>query len=150
MEAVKVSGYGKRVFKSPAELETAWEEYKDYCDNYTVRTHEFSQRNSEFVTKELKKSISYTIEGFCVFVKLSRVAFYETYANSAKYSYIVARMREECETDVRAKFEAGHIPTQLAALWMSKFGYSAKTENRQEIVEPVKLILERGNADGTD
>jgi hypothetical protein len=143
-------GYGKRTFKTAEDLEAAWSEYKDYCDNYTVRTHEFSQKNAEFVTTELKKSISYTIEGFCVYVKLARKAFYDTYASSARYSHIVERMREECETDVRIKFEAGHIPHQLSALWMSKFGYSTKSENRQEVVEPVKLILERGNANGTD
>ena len=36
-------------------------------------------------------------------------------------------MREECEIDARRKFETGMIPSQLAGLWMSNYGYSTKT-----------------------
>ena len=56
-----------RKFKTAKALGTAWETYKEYCDNQIVLTHEFSSKNSEFVSKELKRSITYTIEGFCVF-----------------------------------------------------------------------------------
>jgi hypothetical protein len=37
-------------------------------------------------------------------------------------------MREECEVDIRMKFELGIIDSRLAPLWMSRYGYSAKTE----------------------
>ena len=118
----------KRFFKSPKDMEEKWEEYKQYCDNQIVLTHEFSQKNSEFVSENLKKKITYTIEGFCVYVKIARSRFYETYTNDEKYKDIVTRMKEECEIDARAKFETGQIPTQLAGLWMSKHGYTNKTE----------------------
>ena len=121
----------RRRFESPEDLEAAWEEYKEHCNNQAVLTHDFSSKNSEFVSKVLQRAITYTIEGFCVFAGISRVQFYETYANGKdEFANIVVRMREECEIDARAKFELGVIPTQLAGLWMSKHGYSLKTDNQ--------------------
>lgn len=115
--------------KSPEEMERLWEEYKEVCDNQEVLTHEFSSKNSEFVSKELKRSITYTIEGFCVYMKISRQAFYEYYTSKKRYVDIVTRIREECEADARRKFELQMIPSQLAGLWMSKYGYTTKVEN---------------------
>ena len=118
-----------RKFKSVQELESKWEEYKIKCDNVNVLTHEFSAKNSEFVSGELKRCVTYTIEGFCVFAGIARKAFYDTYDSDKRFSHIVTRMREECETDAREKFELGLIPSNLAALWMSKHGYNIKTDN---------------------
>ena len=42
--------------------------------------------------------------------------------------FIVTRMKEECEVDAREKFELQVIPSQLAGLWMSKYGYTTKTD----------------------
>lgn len=120
---------GKRLrFKTPEELEETWEMYKDDCDSQMVLTHDFSSKNSEFVSKELKRSITYTIEGFCVFAGIPRSAFYDTYAERKRYSDIVTRMKEECEVDARKKFELQVIPSQLAGLWMSKYGYTTKQD----------------------
>lgn len=113
-------------FKSIEELEYAWEEYKAWCDNQLVLKHDFSSKNSEFVSKELRYSITYTIEGFCVYIGISRASFYTSYATKKRYSDTVTRMKEECEIDARRKFETGMIPTQLAGLWMSNHGYSTK------------------------
>lgn len=128
-----------RKFNSAKQLEEAWEAYKVNCDNKMVLTHEFSSKNSEFVSKELRRSITYTIEGFCVFSGISRAAFYERYASDGKYADIVTRIKEECEVDARSKFELGVIPTQLAGLWMSRHGYSAKTEANVDL-EPVVIL----------
>lgn len=117
-----------RKIKSVKALEEAWEEFKDYCDNQIVLSHEFSAKNSEFVSAELKRSITYTIEGFCAYIGMNRQAFYATYFEDEKFCDIVTRMKEECELDARRKFETGMIPTQLAGLWMSKYGYSTKTD----------------------
>lgn len=113
---------------SKKKMEELWEQYKDNCDNQMVLTHDFSSKNSEFISKELKRSITYTIEGFCVFAGISRQAFYEYYAKNEKYVDIVTRMREECEVDARKKFELQVIPPQLAGLWMSRYGYSTKQD----------------------
>lgn len=118
-----------RKIKSVKALEEAWEEFKDYCDNQNVLVHEFSAKNSEFVSAELKRSITYTIEGFCVYIGIGRQNFYATYAKDERFQDIVTRMKEECELDARRKLETGMIPTQLAGLWMSKYGYTTKTDN---------------------
>lgn len=115
--------------KTPEEMEQLWEEYKADCDNQEVLTHDFSSKNSEFVSAKLKRSITYTIEGFCVFVGIPRSLFYDTYSMKKRYSDIVTRIREECEVDARKKFELQVIPSQLAGLWMSKYGYTTKVEN---------------------
>ena len=122
-----------RKFKSAKQLEETWEEYKEYCDNQVVLTHDFSSKNSEFVSKELKRSITYTIEGFCVYAGISRESFYEHYAGNDRYTDIVTRMKEECEVDARKKFELQLIPSQLAGLWMSKHGYTTKVEQKADV-----------------
>ena len=128
-----------RKFKSVKALEEAWEAYKDWCNNQMVLTHDFSSKNSEFVSKELKRCVTYTIEGFCVFAGLARQDFYATYADDEKFCDIVTRMREECEVDARMKFEIGAIPSQLAGLWMSRHGYSTKTDSTVTGAVPVVI-----------
>ena len=130
-----------RKIKSVKALEEAWEEYKDKCDNKKVVAHEFSAKNSEFVTDVLRRSITYTIEGFCVFIGLARSKFYETYAEDERYRDTVTRMREECEVDARTKFETGQIPTQLAGLWMSNYGYTTKTEAKANVTGTQQVVI---------
>lgn len=120
-------GRSKKI-ASLKKMQELWEEYKVDCDNQMVLTHDFSSKNSEFVSKELKRSTTYTIEGFCVFAGISRQAFYKNYASDDKYVDMVTRMREECEVDARKKFEIQAIPSQLAGLWMSRYGYSIKQD----------------------
>ena len=117
-----------RKFRSPKQLEEAWKNYKADCDNRFVMVHEFSSRNSEFVSAELKRTVTYTIEGFCRWVGLPRQDFYSTYDSDERYRDIVTRIREECEVDAREKFELGEIPPQLAGLWMSKYGYTTRQD----------------------
>ena len=128
-----------RKFKTVKQLEEAWEAYKTDCNNQMVLTHDFSSKNSEFVSKELKRSITYTIEGFCVFAGISRAAFYERYADNERYADIVTRMKEECEVDARKKFELGVIDSRLAGLWMSKHGYTTKSDTNIDL-EPVVIM----------
>lgn len=117
-----------RKFTSVKQFEEAWEDYKDDCNNQMVLTHDFSSKNSEFVSKELRRSVTYTIEGFCVFIGIARSKFYETYGEDERFRDTVTRIREECEIDARKKFELQVIPSQLAGLWMSNYGYTTKTD----------------------
>lgn len=115
-----------RKFKSAKALSDAWSEYKAWCDGRKAMTHGFSAKNSEFVSRNLQRSVTYTIEGFCAHVGISRQSFYETYA--VQFPDTFTRMREECEVDSRMKFELGIIDSRLAPLWMSRYGYNAKVE----------------------
>jgi len=133
-----------RKFGSVKALEEIWQEYKEYCNNQMVLTHDFSSKNSEFVSKELKRSITYTIEGFCVFANISRSKFYEDYANNDKFRDTVTRMKEECEVDARKKFELQVIPSQLAGLWMSNYGYSTKAEVEADADMDLNIKIDYG------
>ena len=129
-----------RKFKTAKALAEAWEQYKAWCNDQKVLTHDFSAKNSEFVSAELKRSVTYTIEGFCVYAGIARSNFYETYAEDDRYRDIVTRMREECEVDARMKFELGVIDTRLAPLWMGRHGYSTKQETEQADGGGVQII----------
>lgn len=128
-----------RKFRTSKALEAKWEEYKEKCNNRVVLTHDFSSKNSEFVSAELRRSVTYTIEGFCVFSGISRQSFYDYYAEDERFADIVTRMKEECEIDAREKFELGVIPSQLAGLWMSKYGYTTKQDVIAEVKPSEKL-----------
>jgi hypothetical protein len=132
-----------RKIKSPKGLAQLWEEYKAFCNNQSVLTHDFSAKNSEFVSKELKRSVTYTIEGFCVYAGLSRSAFYKNYADNPAYVDIARRMKEECEVDARMKFELSVIPPQLAALWMGKHGYKIPKETTEDFYTKDITVLEK-------
>lgn len=139
-----------RKIASVKALEEKWEEYKAYCDNQTVLTHEFSARNSEFISKELKRSITYTIEGFCVFIGISRQSFYDYYRDNEKFADMVTRMREECEIDARKKFELQVIPSQLAGLWMSHYGYTTKAEESINGDMDLNITVDYGDDEEVD
>jgi len=128
-----------RRFKSVKALEDAWEEYKAWCNSQTVLTHAFDPKSARFISRELKHGVTYTVEGFCVWAGLARSNFYETYAEDERFRDIVTRMKEECEIDARMKFELGVIDPRLAALWMSKHGYSTKTESNVSGAVPVVI-----------
>ncbi len=128
-------------------MEAAWEAYKADCDNKMVLTHDFSSKNSEFVSKELKRSVTYTVEGFCVYAGISRSKFYEDYADNEQFRDMVTRIREECEVDAREKFELGVIPSQLAGLWMSRHGYSTKQDTNVSGSVPVVISGDDGLED---
>ena len=129
-----------RTFKTPKALEKAWEDYKIWCDTQQTLTHEFSQKNACFVSRELTRRVTHTIEGFCVWVGLSRQAFYDTYSDDPQFLDTVTRMREECEVDARMKFELGEIDPRLAALWMGNYGYSTKNEAAVTSTTSVQII----------
>lgn len=141
-----------RKIASAKKLAEKWAEYKDYCDNRKVLVHDFSSKNSEFVSAELKKSVTYTIEGFCVFIGLSRQGFYDYYDKDERFVDIVTRIREECETDAREKFELGVIPSQLAGLWMSKYGYSTRQDVNAKVDTSQKLsdIMDQIGGEGLE
>ena len=121
-----------RKIKSARQMEQAWEDYKACCDHRMIVTHEFSQKEAIFVSARLLRRTTYTIEGFCVFLKIARSKFYENYADDPAFGDVVTRIREECEVDTRLKLETGEIPTQLSGLLLSKYGYTTKVDTGAE------------------
>ena len=136
-----------RKIKSPDELEQKWNEYKSYCDNYTVERTEFSQRGERFITATIKKPITYTIIGFCRYLNISRVCFNDTYGNDPDYTSMITRVRDEVQDDARVKFESGVIDSKLANLWLGKYKDTyvmptVATDNKQdEILAKITEVL---------
>ena len=131
------------------ELWEKWQEFKEKCDNNTINNkvntiNKVTEGKKTTTVKQdhkqsVRSPISYTIEGFCVFLGITRQAFYETYCKEntenlseedKEYLDIVELIKEESEVDTRAKFETGQINSRLAPLWMSKYGYSQKCESK--------------------
>ena len=139
-----------RKIQSVAKLRELWEAYKCECDNQVALRHEFSQKKGEFVSAELGRSVTYTIEGFCLFLDISRQTFYNHYANNDQYIDMVTRIREECEVDARKKFELELIPTNIAGLWMSRYGYGAKPDDTKESDACEDWIEAAAETDGAD
>jgi hypothetical protein len=44
--------------KTEKQMIDLWEAYKDRCENVQVRVHDFSAKNSEFVSDTITKSIT--------------------------------------------------------------------------------------------
>ena len=132
-----------RKIKTPEQFDELWIGYKDYCDNQSVLTHRFSGDGSEFVSKELKHSITYTIKGFCKFVGISCQAFYKYYSGDKRFVDSVTRAREECEVDAREKFELGLLPVWLAPLWMGNYGYTKKADGDTDILSELNKTLKK-------
>lgn len=122
-----------RRWKTPAALAADWEDYKKYCDTKMVLKTQFHSREGVFVTDAVPAAVTYEINGFCVWAKITKQSFYDTYQNDPKFSDLVKRMQEECEADVRYKLEQGIIPASLAGLWMGRHGYSLKQEEKVSI-----------------
>lgn len=129
-----------RKFKTGTALEKAWEEYKAYCDNKTVVTTSFSQKESRFVTATVPHPITYTIKGFCGWVGITEAGFYDLYNKDEKLEPVITRMKQDCENDAREKFENGTIDSRLAGLWMSNYGYTTKAESKEEVKNSVVIV----------
>lgn len=137
-----------RKIESPEQMEQLWNEYKEYCNSYTVTKTEFSAKEGRFISDIINRPITATIEGFCVYIGLARCNFYATYDKLEEYQDTITRMRFESEQDVRNKFETETIPSKLAGLWMSRYeNYNTKQDinvNGSMSVED-KALLEKIN-----
>lgn len=120
--------YSKK-FNTAAKLWGAFEEYVEECDKKTVTKTEFSQKESDFITKSIPHPVSVNLGGFCSYIGMSYQNFYETYMKKQKFDTVIARMRTYCENDAREKFENGTLDPRLANLWMGhNYGYAQKQD----------------------
>lgn len=134
-----------RKIKSVEEMARLWAAYKAYCDTQSVLTHRLDYKSGEFISTELKRPLTYTIQGFCAFIGLARSNFYATYGKDKAYQDAITRAREECEADARQKFELGQIPPKLAKIWMGNYRYGRtgdKPLNESAIDNWINAVLD--------
>jgi len=133
-----------RKIKSVEEMEILWAAYKTYCNNQSALICKFSQTRGTFITKNLNLPVTYTVQGFCVYIGLARSKFYDTYGKDPAFRDAITRARDECEVDARKKFESGQIPHRLAAIWMGNYGYGvnvAKVDALEQIDDWINTLL---------
>ena len=118
-------------------MERLWEAYKKQCDNKFAMHYGLNMKTGDIVGKEVRKAVTYTVVGFCTFIGIAVENYYNTYGHADEFRQTLARIRQECEVDAREKFELGIIPTQLAPLWMSNYGYSTKNETSHALPSPL-------------
>ena len=116
-----------RRINGPDEMFELWEEYKADCDSHTtVKTFVSNGIKSDVTVKAPR---TYTIMGFCAFIKMTQSSFDKTYRADELYSDVIELMEMETELDARGKFEDGSLNAKLAGLWMGRHkGYSVKNE----------------------
>ena len=138
-------GERNKRFNAEKAMQDKWNEFKAYCDNATVTKTEFSQRTSEFITATIPSPITYTIKGFCNYIGMTEQNFYATYANNPRFELVIARMKEECEVDVRKKFENNTLNPRLAGLWMSRHGYTTNVTAEVEADMDLNISVDYGD-----
>ena len=136
--------YNRR-FKKPEDMWMAWESYKEECDNETVVTTAFSQKEAAFVSAEVPHPTTYTLKGFVSSIGMTEQNFNATYEKKSTFESVIARMKLECELDARKKFEKGVIEPRLAGLWMSNYGYTTNVDNKVEADMSLNITVDYGD-----
>ena len=108
---------------SPDELAERWELYKAKCDSRT-KTVKVSVVDGEGKEQTERRTISapttYTIDGFCLFLPLSRRLWYG-YKDDEDYTDICEQIETECKQHARELFEDGTVNSRLAGIWMGRY-----------------------------
>lgn len=128
-----------RRFSSPEEMLEEYNRFKQKCASHTVKRTTFSQSLAKHITEEIPSPVTCSINGFCVFARINKNNFYDTYSHDPAYADVISYITQDCEADAREKFEDGAIPAQLAPLWMGAYGYSTKQE--QNIKGGVPVVI---------
>lgn len=130
----------KKKINSEKQMMDAFEKFYEECNSKTVVRTEFCQKSGEFVTAVIPAPITATKKKFALYLGMTEANFYETYGKNKKFESVIARITEICELDAREKFENGTINSRLAGLWMSNYGYTTKSESKEEIKNSVVIV----------
>lgn len=136
---------GGKIFKTPNDMDRAWQKYKLECDNAVVSTTTFSQKDGKYITACVPHPITYTMKGFALSSGMTENNFYETYRNDPEFGSVIACMKEECETDARRKFENGTIDSRLAGLWLSRYGYTTNVDQKIDADMSLNVSIDYGD-----
>lgn len=120
---------------SPEELMARWVLYKAQCDGRTKLTTisetvvgEDGEERTETVRREVSAPCTYTIDGFCLFLPLSRRLWYG-YKDDEDYADVCEAIEDECKQRARELFEDGTLNSRLAGIWMGRYPeYSTRQE----------------------
>ena len=71
--------------KSPMQMLKQWEKYKERCDNRDIVVFDHNKKTGDYDVNEIIRSVTYTIEGFAVFLGMTKQNFYSTYSKNPKF-----------------------------------------------------------------
>lgn len=139
---------------TPDEIEKRWEKYKAKCDGNvkkrqvtTTTTDADGKKVKETTVSDVLAPLTYTIDGFCLFLPLSR-RLWADYREDEDYAEICERIEDECKDNARARFEDGTLNTRLAGIWLGRYP-EYRTQQETKITGGVPVVIS-GEGDLSD
>ncbi len=127
-------------FKTVKEMQSAIDEYFDYCDNRIVKVYS----KAKDCVIEVNKSEPYTIEGLCLTLDLSRAGLlnYEKTAGYDKFFNTVKRAKMKVQKSVVINSMENQAAGPIFNL-KNNFGYKDSQEITGDPDKPLISIIER-------
>lgn len=132
---------------TPDEIEKRWEKYKAKCDGNikkrqvtTTTTDADGKKVKETTVSNVLAPLTYTIDGFCLFLPLSR-RLWADYREDEDYRDICERIEDECKDNARARFEDGTLNTKLAGIWLGRYP-EYRTQQETKITGGVPVVIQ--------
>ncbi len=139
---------------TPDEIEKRWEKYKAKCDGNvkkrqvtTTTTDADGNKVKETTVSNVLAPLTYTIDGFCLFLPLSR-RLWADYREDEDYAEVCERIEDECKDNARARFEDGTLNTRLAGIWLGRYP-EYRTQQETKITGGVPVVIS-GEGDLSD
>ncbi len=139
---------------TPDEIAEKWEKYKAKCDGNvkkrqvtTTTTDADGKKVKETTVSDVLSPLTYTIDGFCLFLPLSR-RLWADYREDEDYAEICERIEDECKDNARARFEDGTLNTRLAGIWLGRYP-EYRTQQETKITGGVPVVIS-GEGDLSD
>nr|DAL57414.1 MAG TPA_asm: Terminase small subunit [Caudoviricetes sp.] len=131
---------------TPDEIAEKWEKYKLKCDNNVKRRQKTVKtvgddgvEHKEIIKWDELAPLTYTVDGFCVFLPLSR-RLWGQYRENEDYQEICEMIDDECKTNARARFEDGTLNTRLAGIWLGRYP-EYRTQQETKISGGVPVVI---------
>ncbi len=131
---------------TPDEIEKRWEKYKAKCDGNvkkrqvtTTTTDADGNKVKETTVSDVLSPLTYTIDGFCLFLPLSR-RLWADYREDEDYAEVCERIEDECKDNARARFEDGTLNTRLAGIWLGRYP-EYRTQQETKITGGVPVVI---------
>lgn len=127
-------------FKTVKEMQSAIDEYFDYCDNRIVQV--FSQKMNQLI--EINKPEPYTIEGLCLALDLSRAGLlnYEKTEGYEKFFNTVKRAKMRVQKSIVLNSLENQAAGPIFNL-KNNFGYKDSQEITGDPEKPLIQTIER-------
>ena len=123
-------------FKTVPEMQSAIDEYFDYCDNRVIKVYSKSLED----VVEINKPEPYTIEGLCLALDMSRRALLD-YEKKDKFLHTIKKAKLKVQRSI-VLHSLESNPAGAIFNLKNNFGYKDKTETDVNVSVPKKIQIE--------